>query len=200
MIPAIFFSGPLNLAFFFMTVGVIAFLLAAIERESLIGCSINIFLLLCFLQWFYHVNIIGWSLDHPIKLFLYILGYLIVGVLWSFVKWWFKITKNVDNYKKERARIRFLFLEKRLPKEIITVNTPMPEALLQDWEKHKSCYNYVPEKASDNKNLIATWITYWPLSLLWSLIHDFVKQFIKKIITTFQGIYDNITRKAEKDL
>ena len=175
-------------------------LIIAIEKESFIACSLSTVIYMTFLQWLFHVNIIGWSIDHPFKLLLYILGYFIIGILWSFVKWWLRVSERVDNHIKNKADIKINYLKRRLSNEVITTNTPVPDNLKEDWKQHQSCCNYIPEKASDHKNLIATWITYWPFSLLWSLLHDFIKQVMKRVVTMLQGIYDGITRRIERNI
>jgi hypothetical protein len=185
---------------YFVTGIIVIFLIIFIEKENLFACLINTVIYMIFLQWVSHINIIGWSIDHPFKLLLYILGYFVIGILWSFVKWWFRVSERVDNHIKEKTNIRVNYLKKRLFTEAVTIDTAIPVNLKDDWIRHQSCCNYIPEKASEHKNLIATWITYWPFSLLWSLLHDFIKQVMKKIVTMLQGVYDGITHKIEKNL
>jgi len=47
-----------------------------------------------------------------------------------------------------------------------------------------------------NKSKIAMWITYWPLSLLWSLIDDFIHKLIKEFVRRLQFLYDGIAKKV----
>jgi hypothetical protein len=185
---------------YFVTGIAVILLIIAIEKESFLACSLSIIVYMTFLQWVSNINIIGWSIDHPFKLLLYILGYFIIGILWSFVKWWFRVSERVENHLKDKAEIKVNYLKKRLFEDAVTIDTPIPENLKEDWKRYQTCCNYIPERASEHKNLIATWITYWPFSLLWSLLHDFIKQVMKKIVTMLQGIYDGITRRIERNL
>jgi len=185
---------------YFVTGITIILLIIAIEKESFLACFLNIFVYTVFLQWVSHINIIGWSIDQPLKLLLYIFCYFILGILWSFVKWWLRVSERVENHLKDKAEIKINYLKKRLVEDAVTIDTPIPENLKEDWKRHQTCCNYIPERASEHKNLIATWITYWPFSLLWSLLHDFIKQVMKRIVTMLQGIYDGITRRIERNL
>ena len=46
---------------------------------------------------------------------------------------------------------------------------------------------------------IATWIVYWPLSLIWTLLSDLLTRLVNKFIAMFKGIYDSILNHVFKD-
>lgn len=61
------------------------------------------------------------------------------------------------------------------------------------------CTWQVPS-ASKKKGKIVNWIILWPISLLWTLLDDFVKKIANKIVETLESIYNRITAFAYRDI
>jgi hypothetical protein len=177
-------------------------------------------------------------LSRPDKFFLWLFIYLVIGALWSIIKWYIFLHKDLR---------RFL-LEKDYSSEAKT--TAQDTVLVQEdgeWVKryllhkfrNKWCrcvapnserdyLNEMPFKIEDhtmwrpvilepnvmdsytrwngdnNKEKILTWILYWPVSLWWSLMDDFIKNAAKKIQYLLRGGYDKIQdhvySKVKKDI
>lgn len=50
--------------------------------------------------------------------------------------------------------------------------------------------------AKNNINRISTWISYWVVSLLWTLINDPVRKFCRFLVFTFGSFYDRMSNQA----
>lgn len=65
-------------------------------------------------------------------------------------------------------------------------------------------YEIVNPQANNNKALITTWITHWPISLVWTLINDPIKKLINHIFdfikSAFQSISDKMFKSLKADL
>ncbi len=69
----------------------------------------------------------------------------------------------------------------------------------------KTYYEYLVDKriipqAKDNKELIGSWMTWWPFSILWTIFSDILRRFYNWVIDRFMGIYNTITAHVFKGL
>jgi len=204
-----------------------------VEKENNFFSGLWLVLYLAFLQFIVKTDFLG-SIQHdPVRVLLYVLGYLAVGFLWSFVKWWLFVSKKAEEHAASYKEARRYFLtrmketcsawltrvgddpsyaqsrmddiekyKKYLPVlnalGKITVDTQVPD-ILQDAWKDDHTAEKIP-KVSKHKGKVAMWVVYWPISLIWSLINDFVKKFVKTMIEQFKVIYDNITKLAYRNI
>lgn len=174
-----------------------------VEKESAWGSGIWTILYLIFMQLFVKVNMVEYSIKHPVNALLYVLGYIILGFGWSFIKWWLYVNKSADKYKEKRYEWLLKQKDIRVPKgqEIpeITIDTPVPDFLIEEWKRHAPiCVNST--EVHENKGKISIWIIYWPVSMIWSVINDFIKKFIKTVIMKLRVVYDSITKLAFKNV
>lgn len=173
-----------------------------VETSSLWGSGIWTILYLVFLQIFVKVNMLDYAMRHPLHALLYVLGYIALGFGWSFIKWWLYVNKQADNYKEKRADWLEGQKESRESKgqkieglENITLDTPVPEKFMDEW-KRSIGYGWSMPRVHENKSKISIWVIYWPVSMIWSVINDFIKRFVKTIIMKIRVIYDGITKLA----
>ena len=89
--------------------------------------------------------------------------------MWSFVKWWLHVNKLADRIASEQAK----------------------------WESRRN-YRLDRPQISDNKDRIATWVTYWPISVIWSLLDDFIKHLMQQLVMSLRKAYEAITNSAFK--
>jgi len=179
--------------FWFWALSII-FLITAIvftEQESGIGALITLAIYAFYIQLLAKVNFVGWILEQPLNFLIAIGSYLIIGLVWSCVKWWLLVSYIAEIQKDKWAT----FLKNHnLSKDTKT----LPQNLYKDWENKKKSF----EKPlfRHNKNKITLWVTYWPLSMVYSLIRDFLVKITRQIVIHFQGVYEKITSNAFKDL
>lgn len=146
--------------------------------------------------------------------------YLVIGICWAFFKWYLVIEDKIAglklaifNFKQTREYTQsndpknlysdcLPALAKYLKKVNILSFTHEVDALVENNWTTEEIAIYVAPKASDNKAKITAWIAYFPISILWTLLHDAVKRLFNKIYTmiskSFQTLSDTLTKRAFK--
>jgi hypothetical protein len=118
--------------------------------------------------------------ESPIVIVLYVAIYFFIGTVWSLIKWQLylsKIAKKINiaikNYdKSDRLSLKPFLLNKNLS---------------------------VPE-LQENKSRISMWITFWPLSMLLSLMDDFIKRVANEIVEFLHKLYQSMIDKIFKNI
>ena len=147
-----------------------------------------------------------WS-DVPVLAFLktnyvlilkYTAYYFGIGIVWSFVKWYFFLLKAKDEYQRRKKE----FLSTLLKKEAHVANEAregkIHPAYQKEWVKEAKMYKLVP-KASDNKARITTWMMYWSFSMIGTLLGDWLSQLWNAIYNLFGNMYDRISKAVFGD-
>ena len=105
----------------------------------------------------------------------YLLRYIVIGVFWSFFKWFRLVKRKVFLYKNAVKK----------SEEKITITGYKSPVSIED---------YMPDYYDKVK--IPFWIGYWPFSLLRFFFGEFLNNFFKNIAKLFSSFYDKITTKA----
>lgn len=168
------------------------------------------------------VNIFAWIGDNWL-LFLETFGvYIVVGMLWSLIKWKLLCRKVRDKYYAVLAE----FLKENSQKS--EVLTSIPEHLSEEWLNtlQNTCWSpweeWTPRKQidsirdiipkpNDHKSYLLFWLGYWPLSVLWFFLDDvidklfhYIYKFLSRIYqpianSTFADVKDDIKSAAQRD-
>jgi len=235
-----FFTGLLGylllpwVFYLILTIAVIGLIILHENKE--IGWSHTVFLLLvaylCFKFDMKYKDI----LYNPFPILKYIGLYLILGIIWSFCKWFFFLKSVLLEFNKNKNQAKFesenntILINNRqsadeILKELINENLYnkyyrysnnsikiKKGSVLKSLEvlsknnKNFEIYSYTIEnpQANNHKALITTWITHWPVSLVWTLINDPIKKFINHIFefikSVFQSISDKVFKSVKADL
>jgi hypothetical protein len=196
------FFGIGTWSFFIMSAVFTFFLFYCVEHEFSVRSGLVIIAYIGFLQLISKANIIDTVANNRIKFLIGILGYLVIGFIWSTIKWWLFVNKGALDYKKKRLS----FLERCAQKEQLrgqhdnilsglSLDTEVPERLMEDWRREIG-FGFKFPKVSNNKDKIFIWVIYWPISFIWSLLNDFIKKTIDIIIIKIRFVYDRITKSA----
>ena len=145
----------------------------AVENEYGFAATICLIGYLAVLQLFFGVDVLGFVKTFPIHLACAAIVYVLCGLGWSIFKWYWYVTKEVDKLKE------------RYPKDYETKTKTWLEALER----------YVPKPNSEKTRIIG-WMGYWPLSLVWFLVDDIVKEIFNWLYYRFAAIYQKITDAA----
>jgi hypothetical protein len=130
---------------------------------------------------FSDIGIIGWIYRNPLTLLYYIGIYGAIGAIYSAAKW---ILFSNDEMRKLAAKKDNLIARfKALPPSDKTFDVWMVAE------------GYVP-KPGDYTGIISMWVAYWPVSMLWSVFHDFAFRLVDFIVRKMGGIYTSITMWA----
>jgi hypothetical protein len=181
-------------------------LFALIEGDRVGWGTLSLIATFAILKFFGDVDIIGFAKANPLEFAAGVAGYFVAGTIWSVAKWWFFLKDRREKYDELKAE----FLRNNGVQ-----GTVIPEKLRAPWRlqaasltDHRgygsaSAESIIP-KARNHKGKILTWMTYWPWSMVWTLINDPVKKLFRQIYRSIQNlmqsISDRVFRGVEDDL
>lgn len=177
------------------------FLLISVASERPYMGFLSLLLTCGFLDYFYQAGIYSSIIHNPGLFAGLVAGYVLVGVLWSFPKWWFYVHSIKDAYVKSLAAYK---KTNRIPENQKLDSQQIHEFYYsRSFEadgffepRRKYWGEIMPLQASKNKNKILVWMMYWPLSVLWTLINDPVRKAFMFVFEHVKGVYQLITAKA----
>ena len=176
-----------------------------VEYENGIGATVSMVIFACCLQWLGDVNIIGFITGNPLQLMAVVASYFMLGAIWGVIKWWLYCRSILDEYNELRAEF---FESKSMPANTKVMPQEMKvkwkEKLANHWSSTSGAKNLgETPRARKNKNRIIRWMSFWPISMVWSIGNDFVKQIFRAIYNKIGGflqhIADNMFGKIQDD-
>lgn len=154
------------------------------------------------LGWTYSSEILAFVSENIASTIYFSIAYVILGLVWSFIRW----NEKVKGIFKSFSRLKEKFVEKNgeITKENRKdfYNTLGGTFWYSDYSgKHRFDGDYnidkvvkeITPKGIDNKALIVSWISYWPLSLIGTLLNNPFRRFFEWIYESVSGFYDKIT-------
>lgn len=195
-----------------MILGSITFIIALIflvEHEYTIRSGIAVIGYILFLQFLMKIDIAGSIINNPLKYLIIGFVYLFIGFIWSLIKWGIYVEKKAMEYKEKRYEFlktgdRFHKLQtdctRVVSKSDITLETPIPESLIKEWKTFVNRYTSKIPIVHENKNKISNWMLYWPPSMMWSVLNDFIRNLANFIVIKIRFIYEWITKRAYKGI
>lgn len=136
-------------------------LLACMNWDNGFAATVSLGIVLGLMYWFGDLSdAMRWAVGHPYHIAGVIAGYGGVGAGWAIAKWWLYVHDRVDEYR----RMKSIYMADGKA----TDETWRAFAGTKPWAK--------APLASDNKAKIVRWISFWPASMLWSLVDDFVRR------------------------
>jgi hypothetical protein len=193
-------------------------LIAFVENEKSIGAVLTIIVTGALLYFFGNKGIIPWAIHNPVAIAEYIGGYLVLGIIWGFIKWFFYVLKARDRYETFRAE--WLKYEGPINDEVVPLKktshweglsktekeVPNPDPT-DTWRarflKSAKSNNMLPPSANHNKGKIIFWMSYWPASGIWTLINDPITRIYQflftRIVVTFEHISQAMFSKYKDD-
>jgi hypothetical protein len=191
-----------------LIVGIVAAIVTMIslevEEEGWATTAVSIALAL--LLWNYGHDL--WSFvkqDYGTTL-LFVLGYLVAGVVWSFLKWNEFVKRKVSIYKKVRAEliVKRPDFDENSDKSVEMLCQKLRENRISVWGYDVKTMAELKLKimpiGSENKASIIAWISYWPLSLLATLLNNPFRRLFEYVYSLVANAYDKISQKHFKSL
>ena len=122
----------------------------------------------------FYPNLFHWIVHNPIYTAIYVGIYLVGGMSWSVAKWYFHLLRAREQYQEALGKLK----------------QPVDEKVKQDL-----LTTYKPH-VGRNKSRILFWMTYWPFSAAWTVIHDPVTWFFNwaylALGKLFQSMADSV--------
>lgn len=116
-------------------------------------------------------DIWGWFKGNYLFLPIYVSVYLLLGVVWSIIKW-----------------LNFLLIFKQKREEAIKLSTSLNAT-------YKDTNLWDTPKASDYKSKIIAWMCWWPVSAIGTILNDPVKKVLTFVYFHLSGIYQKIANR-----
>lgn len=195
-----------SLPFWLLLVAECAVLFWAVSCRRGFVALFSLLLFAAIIQFFGGVPILQTLWHNPLTALAALAGWLAVSVPWAFTKWWLFVTNNSNRYDEILADFRTQPGNADLPAD---VNDFTPEQKV-DWKEYfdQHCYpddwyeyrrvEFYP-KVRDHKADVMTWMTFWPWSLLWTLLNDPVRRFFQHVYWQISAALQSISDRYWKD-
>lgn len=191
-----------------LIVGIVAAIVTMIslevEEEGWATTAVSIALAL--LLWNYGHDLWSFVKEDYGTTLLFVLGYLVVGVVWSFLKWNEFVKRKINIYKKVRAEliVKRPDFDENSNKSVEMLCQKLRENGISVWSHDVKTMAELKLKimpiGSENKASIIAWISYWPLSLLATLLNNPFRRLFEYVYSLVANAYDKISQKHFKSL
>jgi len=177
-----------------LVVAEICLLIWFVEEDWPGKAIFSLLILSALLIFFGDFNVYKYIKANPILLLKYFSMYIVIGVVWGVCKYYFFLTK-----------IRRLYVDSK--KKYMKTHS-LQDMTSQDLKNWKSGWGMngereIFEKDTEfwrNKARIITWMTYWPLSMVWTVISDLVKRVLEEIWEFVKGFFKMMHKKVLGEL
>ena len=178
-----------GIIFWLLLAALIVFEFVCYEFERKISGVVGLIAFVGLIWLFGNFDLFGFLGANWSVILLTLVAYFVAGIVWGFGKWEFWLSKRRREFEAKKQD----WLEKQnwsgneVPvqlrdswtREVVkTYATGMgyiSSVDLSEWPSDRVKGLVVP-KASKNKGLIIYWMSYWPISLLWTLLRDVLKE------------------------
>lgn len=177
--------------FWTLLVAEIVLLFVFTENENGVAATISICVFAGLLQWAGGVDIIGFITLSPVKFFTICLCYFLAGAVWGVAKWWLYVGNVIERTEEHRD---YWFKSRGY------TYPPTPgSSEAEEWKEERRRKGLKRPLIRNHKADFMRWMTFWWISLIWSIFADFIKgickQIYKKLATFLQAMADNMWRK-----
>jgi hypothetical protein len=179
------------------------FAVLAYDKGWAAGVSLPIFGVL--LYWLGDVDFITFFKENPSYLVYGALIYFPVGAAWATFKWFMLVSDKKTKYKESKADFlrRYNITDFNISMSEKSVNDGiLDQKVLDAWKVTCRSYPYdlqIPQ-AREYKYHIMRWLGYWPFSVVWTVISDFVRRISKAIYNAIHGALQAISNKIFADV
>lgn len=157
-----------------------------------------------------NTEIFSWVAVHPLLLILYSVGYIVVGALYGLLKWYLLLHDRADRY----LEVRTSWLENAIKRDSSKLPAKLCRqaltAVVLTGAVKKTWKNYIQQEyygepitkpsVGRNKGRILSWMTYWPLSGLWTLINDPIRRIFRWLYRRISTILIHMADKIFADI
>ena len=173
-----------SLFFWLLLIAELILLFIFVANDLSIPATLSLLLTAGLLQFAGNVDLLGLVTANPGLIILGVVLYFVAGTVWGVIKWYLYCRDRLEEYLDGKRK----WLKGR-------VGTP--EDLTQAWRDHCSRYKVINKPiVSEHKTNILRWMAFWPISLAWSFLDDFVRRVFRAIyqhIAEFlQGVSDRV--------
>jgi hypothetical protein len=137
-------------------------------------------------NWAFKLHIFSAIAAHPWKTLEWVLVYFLTGTVWGLIKWFVFLHKQLAKYQEAR--------DKFLKENNATDLTPALAAKFLDYlDRYLTrALIPIPPKASEHKGAIIRWMSYWPFSVVGSILNDVVRKAWNHVYNILVSTYDRV--------
>lgn len=185
---------------------VLAFLAASLislQFESIFFLSLSILMLIGMLKAVNICDIPNLVYENPSITIYLAIGYLFLGVCWATFKWYLYCLDKAAEYKEAKDTLYKYWLNNEIGQN--AANDWTEEQKQVQWKEylkskaHKFNYGDIVPKISNSKHKLFIWVGYWPVSIVWTFLSDFITRTIQKIYDYLKGFWQRIAEYVFKD-
>ena len=126
---------------------------------------------------------LSWLWHNPITTLVSAFGYLLLGLGWSFFKWFLFLVDSSKGYDRQRDQIKENFDTRHN-------DTGQTGYSFKEWVQRN--YGY-PPLLSKHKPRLMTWTFFWPISILKFMFSDFLRKLWDGLYNLNARLYQKIT-------
>ena len=153
------------------------FILVINECETAATASLFIFGLI--VHFFTKLNVLQFFRENGTFILELAAIYIGAGLAWSVAKWYFFVR------------------DKRAEYDAIVEEFKKGDKKDFKWQVERRV-GEIPPRAVRHKREIVSWISYWPISVVWTLLDDFLKKLFHRIYDLFAGVFQRISNAQFK--
>ncbi len=134
--------------------------------------------------------------DHGLWTLVYVAAYVVVGVAWSFAKWFSYLMSFRDAFREQK--------EAFCKKNSLDPQSPVPEEKLPAFDTYLSqnvgwsaahrgqLLSRERPRASRNKGRITAWASFWPFSVVGTVLNDPIRRLFNFLFNQFKALYQKM--------
>lgn len=142
--------------------------------------------------WNYGADIWNFVSSDILTTTLFILGYLVCGVIWSFLKWSEFVKAIYRKFNEVKATFKSLETPNELNNFCEHLRHNDISVYSHDAKTLEEIVEHIMPKGLNNKASIIAWISYWPLSLVATLLNNPFRRLFEYTYSLVSGLYDKI--------
>jgi hypothetical protein len=193
---------------FLIVLGVVAIIsmIVALEKEKEGVATFILSVALGIVLWQNWYTIVDYVNTNLMESILFSVGYIVVGIIWSFIRW---------NEKVKEVFRRFNAFKAKFIKENRELTTNQGVFIQELDSKFRSSDGYVIHFTRNDsmehvfkkitpvgleyKSLIISWISYWPLSMIGTLLNNPFRRLFEWIYDSVSEFYDRIANRHRNE-
>ena len=157
--------------------------------------------------WNFKADIWSFLTNNPTTTISFIIFYVVLGIVWSFMKWRSYVMSVFNKFKEYRED----FVRDNGPidkKNIKGFNSKIDEKFINHngytiniYENNtlEESVERITPLASKKKSIITSWISFWPVSVAATVLNNPFRNFFEWVYSNLSGYYDKITNRYKKD-
>lgn len=134
-----------------------------------------------------------WVAQNPTLFGLGILAYVVISVLWTFLKWYMFSVSAKEHYETFRNQWIDNNIKGR-PFDVVTDKAKLAQDFSRNYSYQQRFGDSVPPSPKENASQIMLWMIFWPIDMVWSIINDPVVRIFRWIYKRIAGSLGHIAK------